>query len=115
MNFSLSPQGRSDDLPARFDIPRNGARQAGELTIGCEGLTELLLRAAGRGEHPTRRGPAALKRGLPHERSAGVARDWPAVFFWAHGGGLAGQPRFGYSLDPAPRVPRGRARARADS
>eukprot|EP00959_Pyramimonas_sp_CCMP1952_P072361 1511465-Pyramimonas_sp.AAC.1 len=39
--------------------------------------------------------------GLPRERSAAVARDWPAARVWAPGRGLAGQLRLGRTGAPA--------------
>ena len=45
MNFNRLPQEHIDNLLTRFDILRNRAQQAGQLMIGYEGLSFLLLRA----------------------------------------------------------------------
>ena len=47
MTFHRQGNERIDDLLTRFDIIRTRAQQAGQLAIGYEGLSFLLLRAAG--------------------------------------------------------------------
>ena len=47
MNFSRRGNERIDDLLTRFDILRNRAQQAGQLAMGYEALSFLLLRACG--------------------------------------------------------------------
>ena len=51
LNFNRRQNERIDDLLTRFDIVRHRAQQTGQLAIGFEGLSFLLLRAVGVNEN----------------------------------------------------------------
>eukprot|EP00959_Pyramimonas_sp_CCMP1952_P440434 9221240-Pyramimonas_sp.AAC.1 len=69
MKFNRLPQERVEYSLAIFDVARDRARQAGQLTFGCEGLGDLLQRG-GRVECSARCDPSALRRDLPNRRAA---------------------------------------------